>query len=409
MIVRLNGMSLVQPITHDLRAQGMPPVDALERALEAHIFEQFRDALSDRLIKPPNVRLHAMYFKDRYAALPALTSTGYETWYTEVRFATRPGDKINNLEIVANDINVIPIDYGFGVHRKVQTKISPLKRQVNHEFRINHLRVPGRVFQRVMHQIATDGELQQPLVANFTPGPDIAGCRVVSYDHMLTGLRRFCTCAQPAHSNMLAQAVALAPQCAPGSWPQAVIALLTRATYEQDICHLCLARTISSEEAVRRYGASIETSFEAFVDQVQFDRGVDEITAKAEIMQVLGLSRWVREAALYGVIRDIFPDQRVLREASPEWLGRMRLDIYVPELNLAIEHQGEQHYRPVAAFGGKKALTGVFERDALKRRLCLQHGITVVDVRYDTAITKAAMRHRLRRFLTEGRQNQPAP
>ncbi|MCP2938061.1 hypothetical protein NK983_35735, partial [Salmonella enterica subsp. enterica serovar Typhimurium] len=75
-------------------------------------------------------------------------------------------------------------------------------------------------------------------------------------------------------------------------------------------------------------------------------------------------------AELYGVVRDLFPDTRVLREASPEWLGRMRIDIYLPELKLAIEHQGEQHYRPIAVFGGEDAHLRVLERDALKRKLC---------------------------------------
>ena len=70
---------------------------------------------------------------------------------------------------------------------------------------------------------------------------------------------------------------------------------------EKDICHLCIARKVSAEEAVHRYGVSIETSFEAFIDQVQFDLGVDGKTARAEVAQILGLSRWVRESALYGV------------------------------------------------------------------------------------------------------------
>lgn len=59
-----------------------------------------------------------------------------------------------------------------------------------------------------------------------------------------------------------------------------------------------------------------------------FDLGVDEKTAREEVKHILGLSRWVREA-------------------SPEWLGRLRIDIYLPDLKLAFEHQGEQHYRPI--------------------------------------------------------------
>ncbi len=107
----------------------------------------------------------------------------------------------------------------------------------------------------------------------------------------------------------------------------------------------------------------------------------------------------MREAELYRTICDLFVDLRIFREASPEWLGRMRLDIYLPELNLAIEHQGEQHYRPIAAFGGDRAHSRLLERDTLKRQLCQQHGVTVIDVRFDAPISKAALQQRLSRFI----------
>lgn len=172
-------------------------------------------------------------------------------------------------------------------------------------------------------------------------------------------------------------------------------------TYAEEICHLCLARKFSPKEIFNHYGTSIETGFDAFVDQMKFDLGVDEKTSRAEVKLLLGLSRWIREAELYGVIRELFPDRHVLREASPEWLGRMRIDIYLPELKLAIEHQGEQHYRPIAIFGGEEAHLRVLERDALKRKLCMENGVTVIDVKYDAAISKIALRQRLHRFLHE--------
>lgn len=43
---------------------------------------------------------------------------------------------------------------------------------------------------------------------------------------------------------------------------------------------------------------------------------------------------------------------RIISQGSPEWLSPQRFDIYFPDLNLAIEYQGEQHIKPVD-FGGK--------------------------------------------------------
>ena len=46
-------------------------------------------------------------------------------------------DKIEDLRIITDGIDAIPIDYGFGVQLKTRIKISSLKRQLNHRFQIN--------------------------------------------------------------------------------------------------------------------------------------------------------------------------------------------------------------------------------------------------------------------------------
>lgn len=398
-IVQLSSNALIAPIVHDLCAAGGNPAGAIFRALHAHLYERFSSALADRGIKSLKIRPEPEPESDSPATLPALSKSGCDYWYIEVGFVTPLEAIIDELQVIGDDrLQVIPIDYGFGIRRAVQLKAAKKKRQTNLVLRINHLHVSGALLQMV-HNSLVDVSRMQPLLANFRPGPDIEGFHLVSYDHMLTGVRSFCSCARAMHQHMLAEAQELAPSYVGNSWPQQIIALLTAPTYREGICHLCLARTQGPEEAVRRYGSGAKKGFESFIDQLRFDTGVDRKTARAEIQQVLGLSRWVREAELFALVRDLFKDHLVLREASPEWLGRMRLDIYLPELKLAIEHQGEQHYRPIAAFGGEEAYARVVERDALKRQLCQANGVEVVDVRFDAAITKPALRQRLQRYL----------
>ncbi len=395
------GRQLLQPAINDLCTAGGSPTGAVARALQAHLFDCVRAALGSRLYKPPVVRPEIAPGEGDPATLPILARDGYETYYIEVRFATCPGDVIEDLQLRADDIELIPIDYGWGIQRVFQLKVTTLKRQTNHVLRINHLRIPGYLFQEILAEVSAPGKIEQSLLPNFQPGPDIEGFRVVSYDHMLTGARLFCSCSKKVHRYMLEQAYERLPQYVPGSWPEKVVALLEQAVYAEGICHLCLARRHSPEEVTRFYGAGVETNFEKFLDQVIFDSAMDRKTARAEIMQVLGLSRWVREAQLFKVVRELFPDHRVIREASPDWLGRMRLDIFLPELNLAIEHQGEQHYRPIALFGGDDGYARVVERDALKRRLCQENGVELIDVRFDAAISRAVIRQRLQRYLTQ--------
>ena len=126
---------------------------------------------------------------------------------------------------------------------------------------------------------------------------------------------------------------------------------------------------------------------------------MDVHTARAETKRRLSLSRWTREDKLYALIAQLFPTHRIRREASPPWLGQQRLDIYLPELNLAIEHQGEQHYRPIDIFGGVEGYARTRARDARKRKLSQENGVNVIDIRFDAPLTLPSVRSRLRRWL----------
>lgn len=148
------------------------------------------------------------------------------------------------------------------------------------------------------------------------------------------------------------------------------------------------------------YGDTIQEFVAPYVNQLMLSDGIDKATARAEVQQTLGISRWVREAEMHDIVKKLFPDHVVIREASPPWLGRQRLDVFIPALNLAMEHQGEQHYRPVSAFGGEEALKRATERDVNKRRLCQENGVHLVEIRFDEPLTMAVLRRRLKPYLS---------
>lgn len=60
------------------------------------------------------------------------------------------------------------------------------------------------------------------------------------------------------------------------------------------------------------------------------------------------------------------------------WLGLQHLDFYLPEHKIAIECQGDQHYKPIEYFGGEESLRGYMERDARKLNRCNEHGIKIL-------------------------------
>lgn len=90
--------------------------------------------------------------------------------------------------------------------------------------------------------------------------------------------------------------------------------------------------------------------------------------------------RFVSEKRLYDIIRVRYPDA-VSQQKFP-WLGRQSLDIYIPSKKTAIEYQGEQHYRPVDIFGGRKQYRRQRKLDRNKKRLCKKHKIKLLYFSY---------------------------
>ncbi|MBH0009570.1 hypothetical protein [Salinibacterium sp. SWN1162] len=92
---------------------------------------------------------------------------------------------------------------------------------------------------------------------------------------------------------------------------------------------------------------------------------------------------WVSEVLLLRLVREAFPEYRVLHQGRPGWLGLQSLDIYLPDQNIGIEYQGVQHSSPVNRFGGQLAYERQLERDARKRALCQENGCQLVEVQPD--------------------------
>ena len=60
------------------------------------------------------------------------------------------------------------------------------------------------------------------------------------------------------------------------------------------------------------------------------------------------------------------------------FLGRLKLDFYLPRYKIAIECQGIQHFEAIGFFGGEEALKTNIERDKLKYKLCEENGIKIL-------------------------------
>jgi hypothetical protein len=102
----------------------------------------------------------------------------------------------------------------------------------------------------------------------------------------------------------------------------------------------------------------------------------------------IGIDKWKSEKSLFEIVKKRLKGHEVLRHAQPLWLEPQHLDIYIPDLLLAIEYMGEQHFRPVDFFGGKDAYEANLQRDERKTKLCKKVGIHLFHIRYDDDIGK---------------------
>jgi len=95
------------------------------------------------------------------------------------------------------------------------------------------------------------------------------------------------------------------------------------------------------------------------------------------------------EAECRRVLQKLF--KRPFHKARPDFLRNpvtggnfnLELDCYDTELRLAVEYNGVQHYKYVPYFHrSKDGLTLQKYRDDMKRRICREHGITLIEVAY---------------------------
>ena len=60
----------------------------------------------------------------------------------------------------------------------------------------------------------------------------------------------------------------------------------------------------------------------------------------------------------------------------------LKFDFYLPDFNIAIEYQGEQHYEPVSIFGGEEGFKRQQRSDALKKTLCEENDVKLIIIPY---------------------------
>jgi len=111
-----------------------------------------------------------------------------------------------------------------------------------------------------------------------------------------------------------------------------------------------------------------------------FMRDIENILREESGLPRIG-EGWISETKMFKLIEDAFPDETVIHHGKPKWLGQQHLDVYFPDLNIALEYQGKQHDEPVEYFGGNEAYLNQQKRDKKKKAKCDKNNCKLIYVR----------------------------
>lgn len=92
------------------------------------------------------------------------------------------------------------------------------------------------------------------------------------------------------------------------------------------------------------------------------------------------------QTKLYNNLLEIFPDKEIIFEATKKiipWIKSQRIDIYFPDINLAIEYDGKQHFKPIDLFGGQKGFEYTVNQDKIKEKKCEENNCKLFRLRYN--------------------------
>lgn len=190
------------------------------------------------------------------------------------------------------------------------------------------------------------------------------------------------------------------------SWPFE----LGKISLKSEICHLCrggVPKKIYGSDMyysgfLQRY-LPYHTLFSLRKHGKVFFDGREHKEIENEAREYFGYAKigekWVTETTLFHIVKALFSHTEVLHHYRGSELQGLELDIWLPELSLGIEYQGEQHFQVIEHWGGKDGLKARLQNDKKKKALCKKLGYDLVEFTYKESITFELVTDRLAKYL----------
>ena len=331
----------------------------------------------------------------------AVDHSGFDFWYLDIQVDLQPGIIITEHGIESPSVlQWLPIDYGSGVQKTIKFKHITMKTRERYNIQILHPRVPDKLLESVLLKLGKECVCSSQHLVPIPAGPwewqQPFGC-------VICGKRYFCECFHAAIDKFYESERQQCYRETDSEEEQENTVARPEANYRAGICHLCMGRPSNLLYCSPMYGSTVKVHYGAYIENFAISEGLSAHAAENKVRDILGVPRigegWISETQLFNLVKMLFIDYEILREARPNWLGSQRLDIFIPDISLAIEYQGEQHFKPVERFGGQAAFHEGQQRDKRKRLLCKENGVELVYFTYAEDLSVERVEKKLSRFL----------
>lgn len=166
--------------------------------------------------------------------------------------------------------------------------------------------------------------------------------------------------------------------------------------------HVIEGKTFYEIDLIRRralLGDEVENPFIELVEELL--REAENILRERHGLPRIG-EGWISEMKMFRLIQQRFADAEL--HSQCDWLRPQHLDCYVPSIKVGFEFQGQQHFEPVALFGGEEGLAKTKERDRLKAKKCASNGVVLICWKYDEPLISETLVAKLK---AEGKSVSP--
>ena len=179
--------------------------------------------------------------------------------------------------------------------------------------------------------------------------------------------------------------------------------------FKNNICHLCTksipiydyASTLYFSYFLARYYPYYLLLLKKKNIVYNLDSNVKDV--ESELRSMLEFpsigSSGVSEKILYKGICYLFSNFKVINRYRGKELRGLELDIFIPELKLAIEYQGQQHYEAFPHLGGDIGLEKRILNDDKKKDLCKILNYKLVKIDYGEDLSIPSLFYKFKNYL----------